>query len=61
MRGGDLDAIVLTTPSAYLYGHEAVERRTSGAARGAHAVHGIHLLLLVFLLGVLLVRPFGRH
>jgi len=55
----DLDAIVLTTPSAYLHGREeSMVRRTSGAARDT--APAVHLLLLVFLLGVMILRPFRR-
>ncbi|KAJ7486777.1 hypothetical protein FB451DRAFT_1337471 [Mycena latifolia] len=54
----DLDAFVLTTTSEYFPSRFSMSRRTSGAPRDA--VPGAHLLLLLFLLGVVVLRPFRR-
>ncbi|KAJ7032943.1 hypothetical protein C8F04DRAFT_1106200 [Mycena alexandri] len=58
----DLDAIVLTTPSAYLHKYASREsrmvRRTSAAARLGEP--SLHLLLLLFFLGLALTHRFRR-
>lgn len=64
----DLDAIVLTTPSMYLHEHddgrgtESLEmvRRTSGATGHGASAPGLHILLLLFFVGLLLARPVRR-